>query len=267
MTARGFKLIQNHMQIPGDPSITSRIHDAFVPTASALVQRFGPHPADLLGLDLETGEDSALGGWLLASGLFDARTLEARALAAWLRLEKEGIGSIAALDTDALPRVVEHLKAARIPKPEQSAACMIRLAEGCRRSHGGSLSRLAASADGLEELATHLVRLAPGFGPARVARFLRPLRDVWTGVDELPLESAALAAAVHLGWAEPDIDPESGPSRLRRVLREEEAPPPLRDLEAALERLGRASCLRNRVARCPLEDACPARGETPTSSC
>jgi endonuclease III len=267
MTARGFKLIQNLMQTPGEPAITSRIDATIIPTASSLVQRLGPHPADLLGLDLETAEDSALGGWLLASGLFDARTDEAHALAAWRRLEKEGLSSIDALGSDALPRVVEHLKQARIPKPEQCAASMIRLAEACRRAHGGSLGRLAASTDGLEALATQLVRLAPGFGPARVARFLRPLRDVWTGVDELPLDPAALAAAVHLGWAERVIDPESGPTRLRRVLQQEDTPPPIRDLEAALERLGRASCRRNRVERCPLAEQCPARGDSPTSSC
>jgi endonuclease III len=256
------------MQTNGGPVITTR--EAFSPVA--LVRRIGPHPAVLLELDLDSGEDAALGGWLLASCLLDARTPETRGLEAWRSLQKQGLDAPDTLEPDAVEVVTGCFKEAGLSRPDRLAPMLIRLATSLRRDYAGSLDRLASAADGLEDLASRLARLAPGFGQARVARFLRPLRDRWTAVDELPLDRAALAAAVHLGYAEPDLDPESGPSRLRQALESfathsASGTPPLRDFEAALERLGRASCVRNRVEQCPLASDCPARDESHTSSC
>jgi hypothetical protein len=53
-------------------------------------------------------------------------------------------------------------------------------------------------------------------------------------------------------------DEEGEPSSLRSYLaRSEDDAPPFADVEAALERLGAASCLRGRVKSCPLGAECP----------
>jgi hypothetical protein len=125
--------------------------------------------------------------------------------------------------------------------------------------HGGSLAALAAQAEDLEELGGRLAALASGVGTATVLRFLRPLRDLWPAAAEIPLEPAARAAAVHLGWLAEGADEEGAPAALRAVLLREPEAPPLADVEAALARLGARSCLRQRPDRCPLGARCPAR--------
>jgi hypothetical protein len=120
------------------------------------------------------------------------------------------------------------------------------------------LERITAEAESLDALGARLVRLAPGFGPTAAARFLRPLRERFPVADELPLAREAAAAGVHLGWLDADGDLELAPGTLRAALCREQGPPAFRDVEAALERLGRASCTRRRPTRCPLAERCPA---------
>ena len=110
-----------------------------------------------------------------------------------------------------------------------------------------------------QDLAARLARLAPGVGTATVTRFLRPLRDRWPAAREIPLSAAARAAAVHLSLLREGEDEEGEPGALRSALLREADAPVLADVEAALGRLGERSCLRQRPARCPLGQACPAQ--------
>ena len=97
-----------------------------------------------------------------------------------------------------------------------------------------------------------------GIGRATVLRFLRPLRETVGGAREVPLAPAARAAAIHLGWIDESDDEEGEPVSLRaRIARDDDDAPPFADVEAALERLGAASCLRGRVKSCPLGAECP----------
>ena len=73
------------------------------------------------------------------------------------------------------------------------------------------------------------------------------------------MSPATLAAADHLGWLQPGEDVDGEPGALRAVLAAQPEAPPLADVEAALDRLGRRACLRERPERCPLADTCPQR--------
>ena len=95
---------------------------------------------------------------------------------------------------------------------------LVRIAAGLTERHAGSLEALAGAADSLEQLGARLASLAPGLGGASVSRFLRPLRDIWPTASDLPLDPAAHAAAVHLGWLEEGQDLEAAPGALRRAL-------------------------------------------------
>jgi hypothetical protein len=125
--------------------------------------------------------------------------------------------------------------------------------------HRGSLAALAGGADGLEELASALIALAPGIGAATASEFLRPLRERFSAARELPLAPAARAAALHVGLLQDAEDEEGEPGALRAVLAREQPAPALADVEAALTRLGRAACRRGATQRCPLGARCPAR--------
>lgn len=234
--------------------------------ASDLVAQFGGHPVGELGIDLEAAEGPER--WLVAACLYGGRVDQgiarkaARALAA---AELGGPREIALAAPEALEEV---LRGAGYPKPDAAARKLWRISHCLAGRYGGSLDALAARCEGLEELGARLAELAPGFGVASVARFLRPLRDRWIQAREIPLHPAARAAAVHLGLLAEGEDEEGEPGALRAALRDDPAAPSLADAEFALTRIGSIACEKNRVHRCPLGDACPLRaiGSQPSGS-
>jgi hypothetical protein len=232
------------------------------PSFRSIVERFGALPAIRLGLDLESPEGRA--GWLLAVALAD-RSGEPDERA-FLALAAHGLARPAALADCRPERLAGLLAQAARPRAERDAARLLRLARGLRE-RGGSLERIAGQAADLAELGEGLVRIAPGFGPAAVLRFLRPLRARWPAAREVPLDPDARAAAVHLGWIAEGSDEEGEPAALAAALASEPEAPPLPDVEAALARLGRAACRRERSQRCPLASDCPRRAlaSDPTS--
>jgi len=228
-----------------------------VGSAAWLRARLGPGWAERVALDPTDGE-TALFRWWTACVLRAAERREARVDAALAALAERGwlaAGPLAGAGTD----LAALLAAAEIRTPEPAAARLARAAAALEARHDGSLERLASGAPSLEELGGRLVWLGPGVGPGTALRFLRPLRDHWAAAEEVPLDAAAQAAAVHLGWLDALDEPETAPHLLRRRLDDEADAPPLPVVEEALERLGRAACRRGNTRRCPLGDACPGR--------
>jgi hypothetical protein len=221
-----------------------------------LVARLGPHPARRWGLDL--GVDADLARWLVAACLLAVRQDEAAAGAARAALAAEGLDAPDALARASPAAVTQRLAAARYPKPEITAARLVRVSANLIERHSGSLAALLAEADGLAEAGAALVALSPGLGPATAAEILRPLRDRFSAAREIPLTPAARAAGVHVGLLRTREDEEGEPGALRAALARENPPPDLADVEAALGRLGRAACQRGSVRRCPLGADCPA---------
>lgn len=221
-----------------------------------LVARLGPHPARIWGLDL--GTDAGLARWLVAACLLAPRGDEAAAGAALRALAERGLDAPEGLARSGPGPVANALGAARFPKPEITAARLVRASSSLRDAHAGSPSRLLSTALGLDEAGSALVALTPGLGPATAAEILRPLRDRFSAAREVPLTSATRAAALHVGLLMPGEDEEGEPGALRAALAREQPVPELADVEAALTRLGRAACLRNAARRCPLGADCPA---------
>jgi hypothetical protein len=243
-------------------------------SARSLVELLGPHPATTLGLDLDSEDDAPLGGWLVATVLLGGRTPEPSALEAWQRLAGEGLATPAAIGEAPAGALEACLDACRVPKSETVAAVLTRVCRALVDRYDGSIDRLAAEAESLEDLAGRLSQLGAGFGRAAVFRFLTPVRDRWTPANDLPASPAVCAAARDLGWLGEMQDEESAPGTLARWLRNESEPAGVdvdqepsstrarepRDVEAALDRLGRVACLRGRSDRCPLGAHC-ARAE------
>jgi hypothetical protein len=218
------------------------------------------HPADA---ETAVFGDADLDRWLviccLMGGSIDGSQLRASAHA----LDTAGLATPCAIAKAGVLAVETALTAAEHPKPEASAGLLSRVSASLEKRYGGSLAALGREAEDLEDLAARLLGLASGFGRAAVLRLLRPLRDLWPLADEVPLDPRARAAALHLGWIHGGEDEEGAPGALRGHLRSSEvdsrSSTRLCDIEAALERLGRASCLRERSDRCPLGERCPRR--------
>jgi hypothetical protein len=209
-------------------------------------------------MDLET--DAGLARWFIAACLLAPRSDERATGAACAALAARGLDAPDALAQAGPGPVTDALRAASYPKPEITAARLVRASASLAARHRGSLGALAAAADGLEPLASALMALAPGIGVATACEFLRPLRERFSAARELPLAPAARAAALHVGLLHGAEDEEGEPGALLLALALESPPPALADVEAALARLGRAACRRGAFARCLLGASCPARG-------
>ena len=223
--------------------------------ASDLVARFGGHPVGELGIDLEASEGP--GRWLVAACLYGGRAGEGAARAAARALAAAGLADPPGIASTPPEALEAALLGADYPAPDVAARKLWRICHSLAERYGGSLDSLATQSEQLEDLAARLARLAPGFGAASVAGFLRPLRDRWVQAREVPLHPAARAAALHLGLLAEGEDEEGEPGALRAALRDDPGQPSLADAEYALARIGRAACAKNRVKRCPLGEACP----------
>jgi hypothetical protein len=235
------------------------------PSAGGLVGLLGGHPLAGLGIEPADG-DAALLRWWIAALLLSSRRDAARADSAFGALREAGLLELRTLGTATPEAVAAHLEAAGARDPMSPATRLVRSARALAEEHQGSLETVARGCTALEELGEHLARLSPGVGTGTVVRFLRPLRDLWPAAREIPLTPAARAAAIHLGWIGEGEDQEGEPGALCAFLAGEARAPKLRDVEAALERLGRAACLRERPDRCPLGRECPVLGTKPQDS-
>jgi hypothetical protein len=231
---------------------TDAISPAVALRPAEIVRRFGPHACARAGLDPCADASAWLAlALLLASGADETRARNA--LRALPPPDDADPHAEAAAVATALARE-------RIPRAERLAATLVRARRAFAERWGGSLERLASDADDLETLGARIATLAPGVGRATVLRFLRPLRERFVAAREVPLAPAAHAAALHAGLLSDGEDEEGEPAALRHRLAHDPDAPPFADLEAALERLGAASCLRGRVSRCPLGAECPVSG-------
>jgi endonuclease III len=236
-------------------------------SALSLIAELGPHAATTLGLDLDAAGDESLAAWLVASVLLGGRTTEAAGVAAWRSLAEAGLAMPDAIARAGFAPVRARLEESGLAKSDVTAAVLHRVCSALVERHTGSIDALAAGAGGLEHLAHRLSQLGSGFGKAAVMRFLTPLRERWTAANDLPASAASCAAGRHLGWISELQDEEGAPASLARWLACNEvdmdgvpgSSPALRDVEAALDRLGRAACLRERSDRCPLGKRCPRR--------
>jgi hypothetical protein len=229
-------------------------------TPESLATRFGLHPATTLELELEVAEDRDLGRWLVASILLGGRTPETLALDAFRALDQARLSSPLRLAQAGLGEVQHHLERVGVSHSEAVAALLGRVCARLAQRHAESIDRLAAEADGLEELAGRLAQLGSGFGKAAVFRFLTPLRNRWSAAGDLPTSPAVLAAGQDLGWI-PETQDAEGAATSLAAYAAANGGVPVRDLEAGLEKLGRAACLRGRSDRCPLAAACPRKRE------
>ncbi|MED5261892.1 MAG: hypothetical protein VX574_05795 [Myxococcota bacterium] len=228
-------------------------------TPGEIVMRVGKHPATQLGLRLECDDDDGETQrecWLIASCLFGGRASREQALASARALGQRGASTPYGVVRIEVETLAEALEEAGHPQPGAAAALLARLAAALVERGPGALETIGREADGLEDLGSRLAALAPGFGTARITRFLQPLRDTWPAAAELPLDPNACRAAFHLGWlGEEDDDP----AALRATLEGESPEAALADCEFALSEIGRQSCRRERPERCLLGPRCPQR--------
>jgi hypothetical protein len=140
----------------------------------------------------------------------------------------------------------------------KTATKLLEVMRALGKRYGGDLNRLHRMARNGRDLEDRLRALGKGIGDVTVQIFLRELRNLWSKADP-PLSPLATLAAEHLRLLGRAYG--GGPmceiQRLQRCWRANAvAGYAFLDFEAALVRLGRDYCRKQRFDRCPMKPYC-----------
>lgn len=224
-----------------------------------------------LGIDVAAGPQERQ-KWFLAAVLFGARISGQLAARTYRVFAAAGVLTPQAIRETGWDGLVALLDEGGYARYDfKTATKLLTLMESLERDYDGDLDRLAALAADPRDLEQRLMALGKGVGPATVNIFLRELRGIWP-LARPSLSPLAQLAAEHLKLLPPGLDPQAAVAALEE--RWQSAPVPgfvFPDLEAALVRLGRDFCRKDRLRRpCPLAEVCgrgpESMGVKPTSS-
>jgi endonuclease III len=194
-----------------------------------------------LGIALSGLDSGEVFRWFLASMLYGARINQSVAGRTYLAFLEHGLSTperIVAADLSELLQIMAEGGYVRYDgitsrKVREASATLL-------HDYGGDLNSLHAAARDARDLEARLQGFK-GIGPTTAGIFLRELRGVWPKADP-PLGDLARLAAVHLGI----VDPVSFWKK-RTVPGYD-----YRHFEAALTRLGKDFCRRDRCQQSPL---------------
>ncbi|MCK4426877.1 MAG: hypothetical protein KAW16_00180 [candidate division Zixibacteria bacterium] len=226
--------------------------------------------------------------WFLASILFGARISETIVVNTYKQFEKEKVLSAEKILTtgwDGLVRILDD--GGYVRYDFKTATKLLEIMGALKELYQGDLNKLHLEAKDSSDLESRLKNLGKGIGDVTVNIFLRELRGRWQKADPLPSDLVILSAR-NLGLLqdEPSLRPEPSGSKTGRVL----SPPPKAgfstkirskkeilnelksvyqknkikgksfvDFEAALLRLGKDFCRKEKCEICVVKNFCKSR--------
>lgn len=215
-----------------------------------LVEEMGGTYASALGINLASMEPAEIFKWFLASLLIGAGVSDRVALRTYKEFERADALSVEAVLATGWRRLTAILnRSGYARRASNTATRLVGAASTLKEEYDGDLNRLHFFAKGGRDLKGKLLGLGDGIGLATVNVFLRELRAVWDKA-EPPLSEAALLAARRLGLTQV-----AGMNDLR-ILEEAVDERRISGIEAALARLGKNYCRRERCAACPMREVC-----------
>lgn len=207
-----------------------------------------------LGIDLTGADQAEISRWFLAAKLFGARISTDTAIRTFREFEKCGVVTPKRILATGWDGLVSILDAGGYVRYDFSTATrLLSIMEALTRSFDGDLNALHEVARDSADLECLIKGLGTGIGDVTVTIFLRELRTVWPKARPA-LSPPALLASGHLDLVVPGLEPlaalESLWSRYPVTGRD------FCDFEAALVRLGKDYCRKERHDLCPLRDFC-----------
>jgi len=232
-----------------------------------LVKELGGTYASALGINLASMESEEVFRWFLASLLFGARIGEGIAMKTYKEFEKAGVLSPEAILKTGWQGLVDILdRGGYVRYDFKTATKLLEVTQALKEKYEGDLNRLHFFAEDERDLEKKLPSLGKGIGPVTVNIFLREMRDLWEKA-EPPLAESALLASRNIGLTEV-IGAEAGLEQLTSICGADELHEwRLSDLEAALVRLGKNYCRRNRCSPCPVKAECKIERRAGLSCC
>ncbi|GAN32067.1 MAG: hypothetical protein DYG83_05200 [Candidatus Brocadia sp. AMX2] len=223
-------------------------------TIKKLISALGGKFSKELGIDLSKGDSHEIFKWFLASKLFGARIGTNIAIKTYKEFERCGVVSperILETGWDGLVRILDDGGYARYDF--STATKLLEITKDLTRNYAGNLNRIHQMAKNEPDLENLLKGLGKGIGDVTVNIFLRELRNVWTKARPTPSELVILAAG-NLGLTKLGEDPLNALEKVWALQKTKNRD--FCDFEAALLKLGKDYCKKQKHDACPLGDEC-----------
>jgi len=162
---------------------------------AALVEKHGQRYSELLGIDVQRGDDEEVFKWFLAAVLFGAPITETSVVKTYRCFERRGVLTPEKILKTGWDGLVEILDEGSYTRYDfKTADKLLEVMGNLKASYGGSLRLLHERAADSLDLERRLKELGKGIGDVTVSIFLRELRGVWSKADPKPTPLVVLAA-------------------------------------------------------------------------
>jgi len=161
----------------------------------AFVQKLGQRYSEILGINVDSGDDNEIFKWFLAAVLFGAPITESAVLKTYRCFENHGVLTPKKIVETGWQGLVNILDKGSYVRYDYKTADKLLLVNGnLNKKYGGSLNKLHREAADSADLEKRLKELGKGIGDVTVSIFLRELRGVWGKADAKPTPLVVLAA-------------------------------------------------------------------------
>jgi len=229
-----------------------------------LMKSFGGSFSLTLGIDLSKSEPNEVFKWFLASILFGARIPETIAINTYKQFEKDNLLNAEKITRAGWNRLVESLDAGGYVRYDfKTADKLLEVMKNLKTRYSGNLNLLHEQASDPRDLEEKIKSLGKGVGGVTANIFLRELRGIWEKADPLPQELVIIATR-NLGYTKLPGKNEVECTKILEGLHQVWAKNKLEgrtfiDFEAALLKLGKDFCRKERCDKCPISKHCIRR--------
>lgn len=162
---------------------------------SELVEKQGQRYSEVLGINVDRGDDGEIFKWFLAAVLFGAPITESSVVKTYKCFEKRRVQTPQRIAETGWNGLVAILDEGGYTRFDFKTANKLLLVTGnLNAKYGGSLNLLHRQALDSADLEKRLKDLGKGIGEITVSIFLRDLRGVWIKADPKPTPLVILAA-------------------------------------------------------------------------
>ena len=245
--------------MPANEAVPTNLGDNLVARQhlyEKLRHEFGGGYASILGINLTSMESAEVFKWFLAAILFGARISESIVMKTCQEFRKAGVLSPEAILNTEWQGLVDILdRGGYVRYDFKTATKLLEVAGALKENYDGDLNRLHFFAEDERDMELKLQSMGRGIGPVTVNIFLREMRGVWEKA-EPSLSELALLAAHKLGLIQ-TTNAEMALKELKTWWEtNEHTPAGFSDLEAALVKLGKTYCRKERCSLCLLKEQC-----------
>jgi endonuclease III len=220
-----------------------------------LIKTFPYSYSEELGINLKSRKSSEIFKWFLASILFAKPIRESSAIKTYRCFCSRNVVTAEIILETGWQGLVDILDEGGYTRYDFSTADkLLEVMKNLMDHYDGDLNKLYSESKNQKDLENKLMSLGKGIGKTTVNIFLRELRGVWN-VDPLPYRFT-IEAAKNLGLTsskEPKIVLNELKEKWEQSRIENKS---FVNFEAALLKLGKDYCRKNRCSICPLSKYC-----------